>query len=71
MPLPFVFYSVEKCFGGTDLSEDKKVLRILSGIFLLVSFGFSIGTSAVTLVNTMKWWNGLNEENPAPVLHWA
>ena len=55
-------------FGGTDMSENKKALRILSGIFLMISFGFSIGTSAVALVNTVKWWNGLNEENLAPVI---
>ena len=48
--------------GGTVMNENKKTLRILCGIFLIVSFVFTLASNTINLINSVKWWNTLSED---------
>ena len=44
------------------MNENKKTLRILCGIFLIVSFVFTLASNIINLINSVKWWNTLSED---------
>ena len=50
------------------MNESRKTLRILCGIFLIVSFVFTLASNTINLINSVKWWNNLPEDLASQVI---
>ena len=50
------------------MNESQKTLRMLCGIFLIVSFVFTLASNTINLINSVKWWNTLSEDLASQVI---